>query len=174
MIASWQEQRCKLNHDWLVGTFLNRLGAFLSRLRRDDIEPGELRRFLVEDWGSWIRQAKTAEALLGEFEKEMSPRALLDYLPLRHLPVQTRAWLGETAHELWRARTAAGRLVEAGRTRLTATNLIFQEISGELGDPENMNLSALPSLLHSFERFLEACSQFSRAFSALPGKVRVV
>ena len=174
MISGWQERRCKLNHDWLVNTFLNRLQAFLGRLRSSGSEPEDLRRFLVEDWGTWTPRRECAEALLDDFENEMSPRTLLDSTPLSRIPELTRTRLGEAVHELWFARTAARELVEVGRTRLAAAQLIFLEISDELGDLEKTNLSTLPSHIDSFGRFLAACRDFSRALSVLPGEVRVV
>src|SRR4051812_27557431 len=104
MLNEWQERRSEFNHDWLKNQFLNRLNAFLERLRSGNPDLEKLLRFVLEDLPEWKSHEPEARWLIESVVREMSPRLFFDQSPLVRCDVGTKGWLPEIVHEIWLSR----------------------------------------------------------------------
>ena len=98
MQSIWQLKRSEFNHDWLKNQFLNRLNAFLERLRSGNPDAEKLSRFVREDLPEWSAHEPEARWLIDSLEHELSPKRFFDQ-PLDEFPVTDASHLRLLRHK---------------------------------------------------------------------------
>lgn len=190
---AWPNRCATFTHNWMkpyllgLRSFVACLQQPLQEERLEEPKGPEVRivsdeadalTFLATsfpDWGAgW---AVTAGELIGDFEREMSPRALLHGRILgRRGP--GNEWLGDLAHALWEARHPDRRiqLAAARRARADAEELhvrLQAEVRAARQDGA-ISLLRLQPLAALFEEFADRCRDLKAALDSLPRKVEVV
>ena len=173
LISSWQERRNAFNHDWLKNKYLNRLDAFIKRLKKPNSDTFRIIRFLNDDFSEWKKQQSEIENLLETFEMEMSPKSLFKKEPLNHCDNETRIWLGQLIHALWLARYPVKEWIYAGQNAFCNVNDQYNNIvkilkSKKLDCESEDYRTALKPLIPHFLQFKKACEELSRAIGMFP------
>ena len=179
LISSWQNRRSAFNHDWLKNKYLNRLDAFIRRLKVPDSDPLRLLRFLNDDFPEWKRWHCEIENLFKTFEEEESPKSLFEKEPLNRCDDETRSWLGQLIHAMWLARSPVKEWVRTGESAFQDADEQYKKIvkvlkSKKLDCQSEDNRTRLESLIPSFLKFKKACEELSRAVGMFPHQILVV
>ena len=179
MITRWQNRRSAFNHDWLKNKYLNRLSAFIDRLKISNSDLSRLYRFLEDDFPEWKKQQSEIENLLKTFEVEMSPKSLFKKEPLNHCDNETNSWLGQLIHALWLARYPVKEWIYAGQNAFCNVNDQYNNIvkilkSKKLDcESENYRTTLKPLIPH-FLQFKKACEELSRAVGMFPHQILAI
>ena len=179
MTASWQNRRSAFNHDWLKNKYLNRLDAFINRLKVPDSDPFRLQRFLNDDFSEWKKQQSEIENLFDTFEVEVSPKSLLKKEPLNRCDNETSIWLGELIHALWLecypVKEWARSAVKAFQNADDQYNNIAEVLKSKNLNCESEDYrTALKPLIPHFLQFKQACEELSQAIGMFPHQILVV
>jgi hypothetical protein len=104
MSEGWQRRRSAFNHDWLKNKFMPALATCHNGLKGHVEYEGLERTILEQVIPEWVAHRVEAISLLADFEREMSPKVLVDRPPLVTACPHVREWLGDLVHNLWLAR----------------------------------------------------------------------
>ena len=167
-LSEWQTRHSKFNHDWLKNKFLNGFEAFVAQLKKPKPDVFRVSEFLSEDFPAWESHRRDAEWIVEAFEDNMSPRRLLDALPLNRCNNETHAWLGHLVDELWLFRYSVKHKVKESRNALMAVNLIYEQIASELQQSRPIELTKLTALYPQFYELKETYQVLSKTLSNLP------
>ena len=179
LISSWQNRRSAFNHDWLRLKYLNRLDAFIKRLKMPNSDLFRLCRFVEEDLLEWKRWRSEIEDLLETFEMEMSPKSLFKKEPLNRCDNKTRIWLGQLIHALWLARYPVKEWIHAAQNAFRNVNDQYNNIvkilkSKKLDCESEDYRTTLKPLIPRFFQFKQTCEELSRAIGMFPHQILVV
>ena len=172
MLNEWQERRSEFNHDWLKNQFLNRLNAFLERLRSGSPDAEKLSRFVREDLPEWNAHEPEARWLIDSMEHELSPKRFFDQPPLSRCDPDTRKWLPTVVHELWLSRYPVRELREKAADSLARVNEQYARLSVVLKKSASASRSGLVALEHEFSKLSRLCVELHDTFSAFDVKIR--
>ena len=179
LISSWQNRRSAFNHDWLKNKYLNRLIAFIERLKISNSDLSRLYRFLEDDFPEWKKQRSEIQNLLEIFEMEMSPKSLFKKEPLNRCDNETIIWLGQLIHALWLTRYPIKEWIYAAQDAFRNVNDQYNNIvkvlkSEKLGCESEDYRATLKPLISHFLQFKKACEELSHAVGMFPHQILVV
>lgn len=172
MLNKWQERRSEFNHDWLKNQFLNRLNAFLERLRGGNPDLEKLLRFVQEDLPEWKTHEPEARWLIESVESEMSPQRFFDHSPLLHCDSETRRWLPGVMHDIWLSRYPVRELQERASAVLAQVNRQYTHLCAHLEKTSSENARDLVALRQDFSELSRLCAELHDTFSVFDVKVR--
>lgn len=172
MQGNWQLKRSEFNHDWLKNRFLNRLNAFLERLRSGKPDAEKLSRFVREDLPEWSDHEREARWLIDSLEHELSPMRFFDQPPLSRCDSETKKWLPTVVHELWLSRYPVRELREKAADTLAKVNGQYAKLSSVLKKSTSASGSGLVALEHEFSKLSRLCVELHDTFSAFDVKIR--
>jgi hypothetical protein len=103
ILEEWNHRRTALAHDLLK----NQISPSISKLSKvisgDVYDP----LFIEEFFQTFISQVNIVDAeiewLVSSAQDALSPRQLFNLEPLMNLDMETKAWLPDVIHDLWRA-----------------------------------------------------------------------
>lgn len=175
MINNWQRRRSEFNHDWFKPKYLNALRAFLARIQaKEQVSMKWLKEFIEIDFPSWGKHSEDAWWLVRQFETEMSPQILFKNFPLINCNEDTKEWLSPLVHELWLARFGVKSLIEKVEDLIYTIDECFKELSSNMQKHNSMNIEQLRKDLPDWQRFANACFEFSQYLSDFPRKIEVL
>ena len=164
----WQARRNKFNHDWLKNKFLNSFDDFIVELGESRLDITRLSEFLEKDFVAWESRQQDAQWIVESFEDSMSPRRLLEALPLNHCDDETHVWLGNLVHGLWLTRYPVKHKIKESQDALAAVNKMYEKITRELEQSRPIELTKLIALLPQFSELKETYQTLSKTLSNLP------
>ncbi len=172
--SSWQQQRSRLNHDWLKNQLLPALTAVV-RVVDGEVESGNPEGEVEElDLGDWTEQRAEIQTLLDTFEVRMSPRSLFERPPLSRCNEETKTWLPDLVHELWRARYPVQEWVEAAGNALKEADAAQQGLVAALASCQRpLTMDELRRLGPDIRRFRSACQRLAACIESFPSRVLV-
>jgi hypothetical protein len=169
---SWETRRSAFRHDWLKNTYLNRLDGFLSGLDAANPDLEWLLEFVEEDLPAWEKKRDEARWVIDAYEDEMSPRTLFGRPPLSRCDPETKRWLGNLIHQLWRSRYDTGDATETAREALDEVNNKYDRLDEQIeGTPDVERLKALRP---AFEELRDACAKLGDTMSDFLREVKAV
>ena len=173
--SEWLSRRREINHDWLKNRFIVALNSWL-RLLDGAIEDSILEKaFLRDVLPQWETRRSEVNALIQDFEKEMSPRQLFNELPLSRCDAQTKQWLGELVHRLWIMRVSAKELTSTAKRFVSAADTAYTELSQIVrARPTGDLVTNMKPHRRLFERFRDACQKLGDTVSEFPHEINVV
>ena len=179
LISSWQNRRSAFNHDWLKNKYLNRLSAFIERLKIYNSDLPRLYRFLEDDFPEWKKQRSEIQNLLKTFEVEMSPKSIFKKAPLNRCDNETIIWLDQLIHALWLARYPVKEWIHAAQNAFRNVNNQYNNIvkilkSKKLDCESEDYRTTLKPLIPDFLQFKKACEELSQAVGMFPHQILVV
>jgi hypothetical protein len=167
---SWETRRSEFRHDWLKNTYINRLDGFLSGLNAANPDLEWLLEFVEEDLPAWEEKKGEARWVIDNYEDEMSPRTLFGRPPLSRCAPETKRWLADLVHQLWRSRYDTTEATENARRALEDVNDTYDELDEQIeGTPD---IAQLKTLRPAFEDLKEACEDLGNAMSNFLREVR--
>ena len=172
MQSIWQLKRSEFNHDWLKNQFLNRLNAFLERLRSGNPDAEKLSRFVREHLPEWTVHEPEARWLIDSIESELSPKLFFDQPPLNHCDAETKEWLPTVVHELWLSRYPVHELREKAAGNLARVNGQYAKLSSALKSSASASVGSLVALQQGFSKLSCLCVELHDTFSAFDVKIR--
>lgn len=172
MLNEWQERRSEFNHDWLKNQFLNRLNAFLERLRSGNSDSEKLSRFVREHLPEWNAHEPEARWLIDSLESELSPKRFFDQPPLNRCDAEAKDWLPTVVHELWLSRYPVHELREKAAGNLAQVNRQYAKLSSALKKSASASVGSLVALEHEFSKLSRLCVELHDTFSAFDLKIR--
>ena len=134
-------------------------------------DPQSEARFLATILPMWTTRRHEAYALAADFEREMSPAALMNQVPLRGLPPETRKWLEALTHDLWRKRIHLSQHLEHMLAAIAAVDASYERLLTAIGN--RTSIEELRTLRDEFDRFEGLCQELSKALGALPSKILI-
>jgi hypothetical protein len=170
----WQRRRVEFNHDWLKNRFLPALDRAVNVLRGDIEDAEYAHAFLTILLPDWELAAARAADLCDGFEREMSPRCLLDEYPLSLLEAGTRDWLGTLLHEVWLTRFPVRRWVQDALDRVAAADASYRQVVAHLRGNAAPAAEPLLGFAPLLEQLGEDCRALARALERFPRTVLVV
>ena len=170
----WQQRRSRFSHDLLKNEYLPALSRFLNILN-DRIEDEVFERSFVTDvFPRWESRNADVSVLIEEFEVEMSPRCLLDRLPLLRRRTQHEPWLSNLVHTLWCSRHPVAEWVRQSQEIADLTNQSYVLICQELkASPDIGDAGSLRHLTREFSKFRDRCHELATAIEKFPRKILV-
>lgn len=172
MLNEWQRRRSEFNHDWLKNQFLNRLNAFLERLRGGNPDVEKLLRFVREDLPELESHEIEARWLIESVEEEMTPRRFFEYPPLNRCSEETKRWLPDVVHEVWLNRYPVRSLRNRATDLLLRVNHCNEKLKKHLENTASGNAMQLVSLGHEFAELSRLCAELHDTLSAFDVKVK--
>lgn len=158
----WNHLRSVLHHDWLQKyiTFLH-----ARRDTLDEVSQGkaEWREDIKEQFLEWRGKAGLFKTLIDSCEEALSPRQLLNELPLSSMPQENKEWLGEVIHGLYLERTQIKTAAASLKTLLEAVDAAYENLLGgrcDKGSPVGL--------------FIDKITELSKAISKLPHNIQAV
>jgi hypothetical protein len=174
MQSIWQLKRSEFNHDWLKNQFLNRLNAFLERLRGENPDAEKLSRFVREHLSEWNAHEPEARWLIDSLENELSPKRFFDQPPLSNCDSETKSWLPTVVHEIWLSRYPVRELREKATGSLAKVNEQYAKLSSAVEKSPSLNAGSLVGLRHEFSELSHLCVELHDTFSAFDVKIKRV
>ena len=169
--TNWQLRRSDFNHQWLKNRFLSALDAadqvISGRIRSKEY----LQELIDEDLPEWQERREDLNALLEDFENEMSPRQLFDIEPLSECEPFTKNVLAELMHELWLARYPIRHWLIRAKEAASEVNKYYELLRGI--SPIDTTGKVRPEFASIFENFRTACRALSRAIEKFPDRILV-
>lgn len=172
MLNEWQRRRSEFNHDWLKNQFLNRLNAFLERLRRGHPDVEKLLRFVHEDLPEWRAHEAEARWLIESVETEMSPRRFFEYPPLNRCSEETKCWLPDVVHEIWLSRYPVRALQSQANDALSRVSHCYEMLNDRVRKSASENATQLVFLCHDFTELSRWCAELHDTLSKIDVKVK--
>jgi hypothetical protein len=174
MVNAWQRRRSEFNHDWLKNRYLPALSKWLNLLDGKIEDPAFESTFLKVIFGQWEEQSPRALKLVQDFEKEMSPRTLLEFPPLSILASSTKAWLGPLVHELWLARYPVRNWIDSAVAVVRSLDMAYERVLECLSERQtDVSVVQVGLCRPVFAEFRLDCHRLARAVEAFPSKVTV-
>ncbi len=167
----WQRRRSAFNHDWLKNRFMPALAKLMHVLSGQILDPEFEQSFVDSVLPEWPERSGEVNALLCDFETEMSPRTMLERGPLSRCNPETKEWLGELIHQLWRRRHRVGELIHNGSTALRAADVAYQMLQQRIRD--SAGGTTIQSCYDDLVLFRERCQDLATAIEAFPRRVLV-
>lgn len=173
----WQEIRSEFNHDWLKNRYLTALDGWL-RILDSNGKSRDLqleRTFVPLRLPEWEEQRVKATFLIQNFEQKMSPREMLNLLPLSRCEAATRLWLGDLVHELWLIRRPVKQWVaDADRCLNAAEDAYVQLRNAMLSSHDLGSVEALRVFGQLFIIFRDECQNLSLAIEKFPSEIELI
>jgi hypothetical protein len=174
MIPNWQRRRGAFNHDWLKNQYILAIDAWINLLKGEIADSEFEKRFMREIFVQWESGRKQAMTLVEDFEREMSPRRLLDLVPLARGDDATKAWLGELIHYLWWHRYAVETIVAETRWAIDRANLAYEGIREFVNAACNIEAAeSFRPLESQFLEFRASCMGLANAIEDFPNEIRI-
>jgi hypothetical protein len=174
MIGNWQQERIRLNHDWLKNELIQHIRAFIQRLSADAPNASRLAEFAAEDWAKWKSNRTDIRALIASAEDALSPRQLIAQGPLSEGDPEITEFLSALVHELWLVRYPVREKISEANAALDEADMYCKKIGNALDRPENLDIRCLQQTLGTFKLFHIAIEHLTQCIHALPQKVHVV
>jgi hypothetical protein len=174
MAPCWQTRRSTFNHDWLKNRFIPALARFMNLLD-DLVEDSEFERsFTTRILLEWEEHRSEALSLCLDFEREMSPRVLLDSPPLSYCDDETRQWLGNVIHALWLARYPVRDWIAEASASVSEADAAYDLLHSELIKfMYTQSVCTLYPLRQLFADFLRKCRKLANSIERFPSEVMV-
>jgi hypothetical protein len=168
MKTPWLKRRSALSHDWLKNQYMSALGKFLNLLD-DEIEDPEFERLFVPGTlPEWESRVTEVVVLIADFERCMSPRALLDVPPLSACGEDVRRWLGQLVHGLWLGRCAVRESVASALDAAAAADAAYRRLRRALPAGASCeSAEELRPLRTQFADFRKRCQLLGAALEQL-------
>jgi hypothetical protein len=174
MIRNWQKRRSEFNHDWLKNRYLPAL-AKCANILDGRVEDPEFETDLPKTLGQWCDHRNEPRLLAEAFGAEMSPRILLDEVPLTGLPAEHRAGLAALVDALWRTRYPVAHWISNLIDRSDAVDAAYNSLDQILrSGAEPSAASVLRRNRSKLVDFHTACQALARAVEEFPSGVLVV
>ncbi|MBL7204166.1 MAG: hypothetical protein ISS63_07535 [Desulfobacteraceae bacterium] len=175
LIPIWQKRRSEFSHDWLKNKYIPALGTFLNILDQK-VEDAEFQMsFLSEVLPQWKSHRDEAFALPREFIEKMSPKVLVDHVPLSFLDDGTKMWLRQLVHGLWVTRYPIKQWVFDAYASAHEVNAAYDLLKKKLKECQNMRAAqALTSIRDEFVAFRKQCQNLARAIEKFPSEVKAI
>jgi hypothetical protein len=170
--SNWQVARGRFNHDWLKNQYLPALESFRNILKGEVQRVHSTQEFWEIDLPQWEEHRAEADALIRGFEECMSPRVLLDEVPLCGLDKETKSWIGDAVHALWSARLSVPDLRESATSCLETADAAYTKLKASTD--ANLGVGINKKLIQLFDEFRNSCHALARAFERFPSSVKVV
>lgn len=173
MQEAWQQQRARLNHDWLKNQWIPALSKFVRLIQGEVIDDSGFDSFykcLQEEFPIKIQRI---DLLVQQFTIDMSPRRLFERLPLLICDDETRSVVGDLVHELWMVRMNVAENIDSAASAVKraqcAGRRLFKQLSNEkaTGPLYNDEIIGLTKSLQ------ECCADLSAKISLFPAKIVV-
>ena len=174
MSISWQKQRGQFNHDWLKNRYLPAIAKWMNLLDKRVEDASFLTAFPSTILPQWMEYRRQAQLLAETFEVQMSPRVLLDALPLSGLSSTDRNWLGAAIHGLWIVRYPAKKWVADAASAIKAVDTAYKQLQEVIAMKEGTDVEHFRAHRSDFSRFQDCCQALARTFEQFPVKVLVV
>lgn len=168
---SWQQRRSDFNHQWLKNRFLSALDAAAQVIRGRIRAAACLQELVDVDLPEWQERREDLNALLAEFETEMSPRRLFDSPPLSECKSPAMEVLADFSHELWLARYPVAEWLEGARRAASEVDAHY-ELLRRIA-PVDVAGGARQEFVAEFEKFRGACRALSKAVEKFPDRILV-
>ncbi|RPH52434.1 MAG: hypothetical protein EHM85_02940 [Desulfobacteraceae bacterium] len=170
-IQNWAEDRARFSHDWLMNSFYQAIVGLINvcegKVQVDDIRSNVI--LLIQDWR---KNMSIALRLINTCEESMSPRVLLDKLPLSLLDDEDKAGLNIIAHRIWLERYEI-------KQKLMDADACIRKVNSAIDYLEKNLLESKweRSSLTEFEKILstikDGCIELIAAMSNLPKHIMV-
>jgi hypothetical protein len=174
MSPSWQEKRIQLNHDWF-SRYIVSLNKWLGLMNQDLKDFSFETRFIEDVFVQWSDNEQEVLTLIGDFEKEMSPRSLFYLPPLSRCDENTKSWLTIMVHELWCCRYPVKEWVNTAIKNAKTAKSFNDKIQIVLKTHPEFRLSEeLRPWYEEFQNFRDACKVLSESISKFPREVKII
>lgn len=171
----WQLMRKRLNHDWLKNKFLvAHLNGFIARLSASNPDPVKFKEFATQDWPTWSCHREELADLIKSAEAALSPRQLLDQLPLSACNSETKDFLCKLVHDLWLTRSSIRKKIANSEVALKEADAYYQGLNPLLKSTDNIDLYLLRQSIEKFIKFDKAVMHLSDCIHQLPHNIQVV
>jgi hypothetical protein len=172
MVPEWQTRRSKFNHDWLKIEYINRLDACIQRLCISD-DSTRVQRFLDNDFSVWEAKRVDVQYLINNFEAEMSPKVLIEQLPLRKLGPKQCHYIKMIVHEMWLCRFKVKEQVELLRKAFFDADDRYKQLADVISKCDAPKNSFYKKHLPYFQSFLVACRKLGNVIHTFPHKIHL-
>lgn len=167
----WQRRRSDFNHQWLKNRLLSTLDTVNNVIGGRVRGVGYVQEVMAVDIAEWPSRRTELNALLDDFETDMSPRVLFDYPPLSECEPRTKMVLADLMHVLWLNRYSVQALLEKARKAADEVDSRFQPLHAT--EPFDPLGRVRPEFAVLFEQFRSACRVLSKAIERLPSRILV-
>lgn len=173
---AWEISRAALNHDWLKNRFVVRTNSLLARLNAASENAQPVHEYLDEVLSQWPVKRAELTVLLTRFERDMSPRKIVEGWVRRSEAPGWYAWLAEAVHLLWLRRCGVDRMKTAAVCAVEDLEGAYQAVS-RWCDPAERGPGILVRMRDDVELFVrlrDAGIELSETLSRFPHEVQVV
>lgn len=171
MQPDWQRRRSDFNHQWLKNRFLSALDAADQVIRGRIRGADYLQELLEVDLPEWPERRGDLNALLEDFESDMSPRRLFDGPPLCECGSPARETLADLMHELWVARYPISGWLENARAAASKVDEHHELLRGTAPLDDSGGVRA--EFAERLDGFRAACRSLSKALEKFPNRILV-
>jgi len=167
----WQRRRSDFNHQWLKNRFLSALDSAANLMQGRIRGISYLQEVLRVELAEWPERGRELDALLADFEVEMSPRKLFETPPLSDWEPSFKEVISELMHELWLVRYPVATWLEGVRKAAAEVNECYALLEGIVPVDREGNVNLEFSV--RFEAFRTACRALSKAVEKFPNRILV-
>lgn len=164
---TWQQRRSRFNHDWLKNQFMPALAKAINLLDGQIEDPEFERVFALSFLPQWPAHRPELLALLADFEREMSPRRLLEHGRFDCRCSPRHHWLPDLVHALWLRRSPVSRWLADANQRVADIDRCYAQLR------DCLDGGALQPGRQPLAAFRDACQALARAVEAFPAEVKV-
>jgi hypothetical protein len=170
--SSWQLRRSNFNHHWLKNRLLQALDSAANLLHGRIRGSSYLEEILTSEVREWESQRLELEALLQDFETEMSPQRLFEFPPLCDWDPQLKSAIGMLMHRLWLLQCPVDDLVDAARACATDMSREYTLLIAQRPVPAGGSISS--EFVSCFEAFRLATRRLASAIEKFPKQVQIL
>lgn len=168
----WQRRRSDFNHQWLKNRFLSALDSAANLMQGRVRGVSYLQEVLQVELAEWPEYGRELDALLADFEVEMSPQKLFETPPLSDWKPSFKEVISELMHELWLVHYPVATWLEGVRKAAAEVNECYALLEGIVPVDREGNVNLEFSV--RFEAFRTACRALSKVIEKLPNRILII
>lgn len=168
----WQRRRSDFNHNWLKNKILPALDSAANLMQGKIRGATFLEELMTVELSEWPERKRELEALLDDFESDMSPRKLMSTLPMSEWEASLRDAMADLLHRLWHIRYPVSLWLQDARQAAVEVNSSYLLLQETLIATANGTMQ--PEFSSNFEIFRSACRKLSKAIEKFPNRILVL
>jgi hypothetical protein len=172
---NWQARRTAFNHDWLMSRFDRDIYAWVDVFNgepEDELFNSE--SFAATFFKVWQDRHNDVCKLVSEYEYAMSPARLLDVPPLSNMSEDSREWLREFVHTLWKVRCDVDKQQSDALAAILSAAEVFSRIRTAYDAEGFKALIGSKEFVQELKELIERCKQLGNALSRLNREIEVI